>query len=62
LNVDAIKEAIDANTKLIFLCSPNNPTGNLLDRNAMLNLAGDFDGLVVVDEAYIHFSGTESLI
>jgi|SRR6185369_9196869 len=62
LNVDAIKEAIDANTKLIFLCSPNNPTGNLLDRNAMLNLAGDFDGLVVVDEAYIHFSGTESLV
>ena len=62
LDIDSIKRAIDANTKLIFLCSPNNPTGNLLDRNAMLNLAGNFDGLVVVDEAYIHFSGTESLI
>jgi len=62
LDIDAIKQAIDANTKLIFLCSPNNPTGNLLDRNAILNLAGNFDGLAVVDEAYIHFSGGESLI
>jgi histidinol-phosphate aminotransferase len=62
LDVDAIKRVIDSNTKLIFLCSPNNPTGSLLDRNAMLNLAGDFDGVVVVDEAYIHFSGSESLI
>src|SRR5690606_12813730 len=50
----------DPRTKLIFLCSPNNPTGNLLDRNSILELLASFHGLVVIDEAYIDFSMEES--
>jgi len=49
-------------TKLIFLCSPNNPTGNILKRTEILKIAEKFSGIVVVDEAYIHFSGAPSLI
>ena len=62
LDIDAIKRAVAANTKLIFLCSPNNPTGNLLDKKAILDLARYFSGILVIDEAYIHFSGIESLV
>jgi histidinol-phosphate aminotransferase len=57
----AIEALIDARTKLIFICSPNNPTGNSLRRGEILRLAGIFPGVVVVDEAYIHFSDQESL-
>src|SRR6187549_2924654 len=52
LNLDAIEEAIDAHTKLIFVCSPNNPTGNSIDRNDIEVLLNNFEGLVVIDEAY----------
>lgn len=62
LDVDAVQDLTDANTKLIFLCSPNNPTGNLMDRDAMLKLARSFSGIVVVDEAYIQFSDGPSLV
>jgi histidinol-phosphate aminotransferase len=48
--------------KLIMLCSPNNPTGNLLNRNAILEIAEVFDGIVVVDEAYIDFSNGKTLL
>ncbi len=48
----------DKNTRIIFLCSPNNPTGNLLDANAVTSILNRFDGLVVVDEAYIDFSSS----
>ncbi len=61
LDVPAILAAIDQNTKIIFLCSPNNPTGNLVSRNAILEIAGTFEGIVVVDEAYVHFSTQPSL-
>ena len=54
--IDKIFEAIDSNTKLIFICSPNNPTGNSFNKNLILNLLNNFDGLVVIDEAYIDFS------
>lgn len=47
--------------KLVFLCSPNNPTGNLLQREALLNLAKQCKGLVVIDEAYIDFTMESSL-
>ncbi|MCF8459413.1 MAG: histidinol-phosphate transaminase [Flavobacteriales bacterium] len=47
--------------KLIFICSPNNPTGNSMNRQEILTLVSEFNGLVVVDEAYIDFSETESL-
>lgn len=52
----------DANTKLIFLCSPNNPTANLLDKDEMIKLITSFDGLVIVDEAYIDFAPGSSLL
>ena len=54
--------ATDENTKLIWLCSPNNPTGNSLDKNEILDLLNAFEGIVVVDEAYIDFSSEESFI
>ena len=54
--------AIDENTKAMFICSPNNPTGNSLCRKEIESLLKKFDGLVVVDEAYIDFSSSESLL
>lgn len=55
-------EACDENTKLIFLCSPNNPTGNSLDRNEIMTLIKAFQGIVIVDEAYADFSKLPSLL
>ena len=59
---DDMLAASDANTKLMFLCSPNNPTGNNLDRREILSLLDRFDGLVIVDEAYADFSGEPSFL
>lgn len=59
-NVDKIFEAIDQKTKIIFLCSPNNPTGNSFSGDAVIKLLSKFKGLVVIDEAYIDFSEEES--
>ncbi|MDN3723468.1 histidinol-phosphate transaminase [Aequorivita sp. SDUM287046] len=59
-NLEEIFSAIDARTKLIFICSPNNPTGNLIDSNLILELLENFDGLVVLDEAYIDFANEKS--
>lgn len=56
LNADNIIAACDNHTKVIWLCSPNNPTGNALDRGAIEKILKDFEGLVVVDEAYCDFS------
>lgn len=61
LPVEAILAATDENTKVVFLCSPNNPTGNSFPREDMLRLADEFEGMVVVDEAYIDFAEAESL-
>lgn len=55
-NVPEILAATDQNTKLIFICSPNNPTGNSLDGESIRTLLDSFHGLVVIDEAYIDFS------
>ena len=49
-------------TKILFLCSPNNPTGNSFDTNNLTDLIKSFKGIVVVDEAYIDFSSKQSLI
>lgn len=49
-------------TKAIFICSPNNPTANLLDKTEIIKLLTEFDGIVVVDEAYIDFSPDDSLL
>lgn len=54
-SADRLLEAANSRTKAIFLCSPNNPTGNDLDRDEMLSLVRRFDGIVVVDEAYADF-------
>jgi len=57
-----ILKLADSNTKILFLCSPNNPTGNLLNDNDIEHLLRLFSGIVVVDEAYIDFSMNESWI
>jgi histidinol-phosphate aminotransferase len=59
-NVKSILESVDANTKIIFLCSPNNPTGNSFSDKAISELLDNFNGLIVLDEAYIDFSEKES--
>ena len=59
-NVSLILEAVTENTKMIFLCSPNNPTGNSFSHESILVLLQKFNGLVVLDEAYIDFSEKES--
>ena len=56
LDLAAIEKAIDKNTKLIFICSPNNPTGNSINRTDIEILLNNFDGLVVIDEAYINYA------
>lgn len=60
LDSEAILSAIDQHTKLIFICSPNNPTGNNMNREDILKLLEHFNGLLIIDEAYIHFSEQES--
>jgi histidinol-phosphate aminotransferase len=62
LNLGAIEEAIDANTKLIFVCSPNNPTGNSINRDDIEVLLNNFDGLVIIDEAYINYAKQKTFI
>ena len=59
-NVKSILECVDVNTKIIFLCSPNNPTGNSFSEIAVMELLEKFNGLIVLDEAYIDFSKNES--
>jgi histidinol-phosphate aminotransferase len=56
LDADRVLAAIGEKTKVIFLCSPNNPSGNLLNRAEMLKIVENFNGIVVIDEAYIDFS------
>lgn len=60
LNVPAILDAVTPQTKLLFLCSPNNPTGNILSKKQVETLLNEFPGIVVMDEAYIDFSDTAS--
>ncbi len=60
LRVDKILDAVKPNTKMLFLCSPNNPTGNTFATSAIQKLIQDFRGIVIIDEAYIDFSNQES--
>lgn len=62
LDLEGIAGRIDEKTKLIFLCSPNNPTGNSLERQSIELILNNFDGIVVLDEAYINFSRHRSFI
>ena len=59
-NVTEILKKQDSSTKLLFLCSPNNPTANSFGKDLVLELIEKFDGIVVIDEAYIDFSEEES--
>jgi histidinol-phosphate aminotransferase len=61
-DVDQIFKTIDGHTKLIFLCSPNNPTANSFDAVKIEALLNNFNGLVVIDEAYVDFAPNESWI
>jgi len=62
LNVAHIEQLVNAHTKIIWICSPNNPTGNSLDRIDIETILNHFDGIVVVDEAYINFSKQKSFV
>lgn len=62
LDLEGIAEAIDENTKLIFICSPNNPTGNSIVRTDIETVLANFKGLVVIDEAYINFAKQRTFI
>lgn len=61
-NVEDIFSKVDENTKMIFLCSPNNPTGEIIKKETILEIANSFNGLLIIDEAYIDFSEEKSWI
>jgi histidinol-phosphate aminotransferase len=62
LDVDGILKAADANTKMLFICSPNNPTGNSMNRKDIETLINNFTGVVIIDEAYSDFSNEISFV
>jgi len=62
LNAEALLEATNEHTKVIYLCSPNNPSGNLLNREEIYKVLKYFPGIVVVDEAYIDFASAPSFL
>ena len=64
LDIKLIKQTTDKNTKIIFVCSPNNPTANLMTRARILQLCADYadTALIVVDETYVEFADSESVI
>ena len=64
LNINKIVEQVDKNTKIVFVCSPNNPTGNLMSEDRIIDLCNRLAGraLVVVDETYIDYATADSLI
>lgn len=61
-NVDAILNTMDTNSKILFICSPNNPSGNSISSQKIEILLENFKGLVVIDEAYIDFSSEQSWV
>ncbi|MEH3114653.1 histidinol-phosphate transaminase [Pedobacter terrae] len=62
LDMEKIAETIDKNTKLIFICSPNNPTGNSINREDIETILANFNGIVIVDEAYINYARQKTFI
>ncbi|MBQ6378803.1 MAG: histidinol-phosphate transaminase [Prevotella sp.] len=61
ITAEKLLAATDAHTKIIWLCSPNNPTGNCLKREEIIKVIEGFEGLVIVDEAYSDFSSQKTL-
>jgi len=62
LDLEKIAETIDKNTKIIFICSPNNPTGNSINRTDIETILANFNGIVVIDEAYINYAKQKTFI
>lgn len=62
LDIVHMETLVDANTKLIWICSPNNPTGNAMNREDIETVLNNFNGIVVIDEAYINFSRQKTFI
>jgi len=62
LDLDAIEASVNEHTKLIFVCSPNNPTGNSINRSDIEILLNNFNGIVVIDEAYINYAKQKTFI
>ena len=62
LDVEGILQATDSNSKLLFICSPNNPTGNNMNRADVELLLNNFPGIVIIDEAYINYSKQKTFI
>ncbi len=62
LDTEGIFSAMDDNTKLLFVCSPNNPTGNNMSRTDIEMLLNNFDGIVIIDEAYINYSRQKTFL
>ena len=62
LPVDELLDSADAHSKLLFVCSPNNPTANAFSREQLITLVQQFPGIVVIDEAYIDFSSVPSMV
>jgi histidinol-phosphate aminotransferase len=62
LDVEGVLNAIDSHTKLLFICSPNNPTGNNMNRADIELLLNNFPGIVIIDEAYINYSNQKTFI
>ena len=60
VETDRVLENVDEQTKMIFICSPNNPSGNLLNRDSIKTIVNNFNGIVVIDEAYIDFAQSDS--
>jgi histidinol-phosphate aminotransferase len=61
MNADRLLAATDDHTKIIWMCSPNNPTGNSLNRDEMLKVVNQFQGIVIIDEAYSDFSAKQTM-
>ncbi|MGE0076664.1 MAG: histidinol-phosphate transaminase [Bacteroidales bacterium] len=62
INVDEFLESVTSDVKVVFICNPNNPTGNTQNTNDIIRIIEEFDGIVVVDEAYIDFCGSKTLL
>lgn len=62
IDFESIRKKYSDNVKIIFICSPNNPTGNLIDKDDIINLCKEFKSIIIVDEAYIDFAGEGSVI
>ena len=62
LDIEGILQAVDEYTKLLFICSPNNPTGNNMNRTDVEMLLNSFPGIIIIDEAYINYSQQKTFI